>query len=138
LNIWLMNNCNSFHVYDNIGKKTKEKIVGHDTIGCTLFCGAANKIEKIYWCGSILDASDPNVIPDFTPTMVQVAAGVLSGLSYIMEPKNKDKGVLFSTDMDTNYILQKSIPLLGKVFFQEIPSNLFNVNQLHITTKKII
>ena len=70
--------------------------------------------------------------------MVQVAAGVLSGLSYIMEPKNKDKGVLFSTDMDTNYILQKSIPLLGKVFFQEIPSNLFNVNQLHITTKKII
>ncbi len=122
---WILNNCKSFHVFDNINKKNDDKIIGHDSIGCTLYCGDKN-IEKIYWCGIILGDHDQNVNPLFTPTIIQVAAGVLSGLSYIMEPKNKNKGLLNPCDLDTKYILEKSTPLLGKFFFTEIPTNKFD------------
>ena len=114
----------------------KEQIIGHDSIGCTLYCGDKN-IDHIYWCGSILDTDNVNVMNGFTPTIVQVAAGVLSGLSCIMEPKNSNLGLLYSSDLDTNYILQKAVPLLGRFFFQEIPINLFD-KTLKITTKQII
>ena len=136
INIWLLNNCNSFEVYNNINKPLNEQIIGHDSIGCTLYCGD-NKIEHIYWCGSILDSDNINVMDGFTPTIVQVAAGVLSGLSYIMETNNSKLGLLYSSNMDTNYILQKAVPLLGRFFFQEVPINLFD-KKLKITTKKII
>jgi len=122
---WIINNCKSFHVFDNINKKNSDKLIGHDTIGCTIYCG--NKtIENIYWCGTILSDTDKIVNPAFTPTIVQVAAGVLSGLSYILEPKNKKKGLLNPCDLDTKYILEKSIPLLGKFFFTEIPISKFD------------
>ena len=96
---------------------------GTDSIGCVMFCGK-NKIEKIYWCGSILSSCDTkNKL--FTPTIIQVAAGVLSGLSYMLEPTNKNKGLLFPSDLNTQYILDKSVPLLGKFMFVEIPVDLF-------------
>jgi homospermidine synthase len=122
---WVLNNCKSFHVFDNINKKNNDKIIGHDSIGCTIYCGDKS-IEKIYWCGSILGDRDKNVNPLFTPTIIQVAAGVLSGLSYMMESKNKNKGLLNPCDLDTKYILDKSIPLLGKFFFTEIPTSKFD------------
>ena len=125
LNMWIMSDCNSFHVLDNINKKKNDRMIGHDSIGCTLFCGK-KKIDRIFWCGSILSDTDKNVDPNFTPTIVQVAAGVLSGLSYIMEPKHKGHGLYDPTDLDTKYILQKSTPLLGKFFFTEIPIELFS------------
>jgi len=136
ITIWLLNNCNSFEVYNNIGKPLKDQIIGHDSIGCTLYCGDKS-IDHIYWCGSILDTDNINVMNGFTPTIVQVAAGVLSGLSYIMEPKNSNLGLIYSSKLDTNYILQKAVPLLGRFFFQEIPRNLFD-KTLKITTKQII
>jgi homospermidine synthase len=136
ITIWLLNNCNSFEVYNNIGKPSKDQIIGHDSIGCTLYCGDKN-IDHIYWCGSILDTDNINVMNGFTPTIVQVAAGVLSGLSYIMESKNSNLGLIYSSELDTNYILQKAVPLLGRFFFQEIPINLFD-KTLKITTKQII
>ena len=136
--IWIQNHCNSFHVYDNINKSSQEKLVGHDTMGCTFYCGDQKSgIDKIYWCGSILDTKDQAVMSDFTPTTVQVAAGVLSGLSYILEPKNANKGVVKPTDTYTPYILEKAIPLLGKVFFVEIPRHLFK-KSIEFHTEKII
>jgi homospermidine synthase len=132
---WVLNNCKSFHVFDNINKKNNDKIVGHDTVGCTIYCGD-NTIENIYWCGSILSEYDENVNPLFTPTIIQVAAGVLSGLSYIMEPKNKNKGLFNPCDLDTKYILDKSVPLLGKFFFTEIPINKFD-KKFNLKIKKL-
>jgi homospermidine synthase len=129
---WILNHYEQFCVFDNIHKTREGKIIGHDTIGCTLYCGAKT-IDKIYWCGTILDTSDV-LLKDFTPTIVQVAAGVLSGLSYILEPDSKPHGVIYSTDMETPYILQKSIPLLGKVFFQEIPKDEFD-KDMQITSR---
>jgi len=121
----LLNKCDSFHVLDNINKAEHDKLVGHDSIGCTFFCGDS-KIEKIYWCGGILSDTDKNVNQLFTPTIIQVAAGLLSGLSYILEPVNKNRGLLDPCDLDTNYILSKSIHLLGKFFFTEIPVDEFD------------
>lgn len=121
--IWLSNDYNRCQVFDNI--KINNMFGGFDSIGCTLFCGEYQKIEKIYWCGSLLQSNDPNMNKLFTPTIVQVAAGVLSGLSYIIEPNNANKGLLFPCDLDTMYILNKSVPLLGKFFFTEIPAKDF-------------
>ena len=129
---WILNHYDQFYVFDNIQKKSNGKIIGHDTIGCTLYCGKSN-IDKIYWCGTILDTSDV-LLKDFTPTIVQVAAGVLSGLSYILEPDRKPQGLIYSADISTPYILQKSIPLLGKVFFQEIPKNEFD-KEMRVTVR---
>lgn len=113
-----VNQDNSYHVFE--GKEVK----GHDSIGCTLFCGEKN-IERIFWCGSILSTADPVVEKEYTPTIVQVAAGILSGLSAILEPGNTYKGWIEPTDLDTRYILEKSVPLLGKFLFMEIPVSEF-------------
>ncbi len=120
LSLKISNECGSFKVLDNINKKKQDRFVGHDSIGCTIFCGE-KKVERAFWCGSILSDTDNNVDPNYTPTIIQVAAGVISGLSYILEPKNKKQGLLEPTDLDTDYILEKAIPLLGKFFFTEIP-----------------
>ena len=132
LKFYINNYCENFRVIDNFN----EKYIGFDSIGCTIFCGE-NNIEKIYWCGSLLNDKDNNVNKNFTPTIIQVAAGVLSGLSFIMEKYNKNKGLLMSCDLNTDYILKKSIPLLGKVFFTEIDKKYFD-NDLYLKVKKYI
>ena len=133
-----INNFNeNFVVFDNIGVDNDDKIIGWDSVGCTIYCGKKN-IESIYWCGSILSSSDPNVMDIFTPTVVQVAAGVLSGLSYIMEPKNENLGLLNPSDLYTPYILSKAVPLLGKFFFTEIPVKDLNKVGIKFEVDKIV
>lgn len=129
---WILHHYEQFYVFDNIHKKSEGRIIGHDSIGCTLYCGHKN-IDNIYWCGTILD-TDSVLLKDFTPTIVQVAAGVLSGLSYMLDSKNKPQGLIYSTDINTPYILQKSIPLLGRVFFQEIPKDDFD-KEMRVTVR---
>ena len=116
-----MTNPKSFVVMDNINIPKKHHMKGFDSIGATILCGK-NSIERIFWCGSILDSSHlENKL--FTPTIVQVAAGVLSGLSFILEPERKP-GYYEPCDLDTLYILNKSTPLLGLFYFTEIKKNL--------------
>ena len=129
---YINNHCDNFIVINNFN----DKYIGFDSVGCTIFCGEHN-IDKIYWCGSLLNDSDNNINKNFTPTIIQVAAGVLSGLSFIMEKCNKNKGLLMPCDLDTEYILKKSIPLLGKIFFTEIDKKYFN-NDLYLKVKKYI
>jgi homospermidine synthase len=119
----LLSDYSKCQVLENI--KINNMFSGFDSIGCTLFCGK-DTIDKIYWCGSVLDSNDPCVDKSFTPTIVQVAAGVLSGLSYILETANANRGLLFPCDLDTKYILNKSVPMLGKFFFTEIPTEDFD------------
>ena len=113
-----VNQDRACHVFEG------KEVSGHDSVGCTIFCGEKS-VERIFWCGSILDTSDTCVEKEYTPTIVQVAAGVLSGLSAILEPRNKYKGWVEPTDLDTRYILEKSVPLLGKFLFMEIPTSEF-------------
>ena len=88
-------------------------IAGQDSIGATLFCGK-EKVERIFWCGSIVTHTDKNLHPYFTPTIIQVAAGVLSGLSYIIEKPRL--GWLQPSDIDTTYMLAKCKPNLHPFF----------------------
>jgi homospermidine synthase len=134
LQVLIKTKYENYNVLNNIGKYDQERIIGHDSIGCTIYCGD-DKIERIFWCGSILSDIDDNVLADFTPTVVQVAAGLLSGLSCIMEPENTSRGLLESCDLDTTYIINKSRPFLGKFFFTEIPVQQFSGKFLHINEK---
>jgi homospermidine synthase len=113
----IQSNPFSFSVLDNIYVPREQRVKGFDSIGATLLCGK-DSIDRIFWCGSILSDEDP-IHPAFTPTIVQVAAGVLSGLSYILEPDRKP-GLYEPTDLNTMYILKKAKPLLGRFFFQEV------------------
>ena len=54
-----------------------------------------------------------------------MAAGVLSGLSYILEEEQANAGWIQSCDIDTDYILEKAVALLGKFYFTEIPVDRF-------------
>lgn len=117
--LWLyVNQDQTYHIFEG------DEVSGHDSVGCTIFCGDKS-VERIFWCGSILSTSDACVQKEYTPTIVQVAAGVLSGLSAILSPGNKYKGWVEPTDLDTRYILEKSVPLLGKFRFMEIPASEF-------------
>lgn len=117
--LWLyVNQDQTYHIFEG------DEVSGHDSVGCTIFCGDKS-VERIFWCGSILSTSDACVQREYTPTIVQVAAGVLSGLSAILAPGNKYKGWVEPTDLDTRYILEKSVPLLGKFRFMEIPASEF-------------
>jgi len=120
-------------VFDNINNDTS----GYDTIGCTLLCGSKSKIDNIFWCGSILDNNNKNINKQFTSTIIQVCAGVLSGLSYILENKNKNIGLINPCDMDTIYILNKSKWLLGKFFIAEVDTDVFS-GDMKLYNKKII
>lgn len=117
--LWLyVNQDQTYHIFEG------DEVSGHDSVGCTIFCGDKS-VERIFWCGSILSTSDACVQKEYTPTIVQVAAGVLSGLSAILSPGNKYKGWVEPTDLDTRDILEKSVPLLGKFLFMEIPASEF-------------
>jgi homospermidine synthase len=105
----------NYSVMDNINME--HPMTGFDSIGCTLFCGK-EQVERMFWCGSILSDTD-NIAPEFTPTVVQVAAGILSGLSYLLEPERKP-GYYQPCDIDTLYMLEKAKPLLGTFLFTEI------------------
>lgn len=111
----------------------RNQVIGQDSIGATIFCGK-NKIERIFWCGSLFRDTDINPLYKpyreehrryFTPTVIQVAAGVLSGLSFILEEKNKNKGWVQSSDLNTPYMIEKSKELLGQFYFTEIPIQSF-------------
>jgi homospermidine synthase len=121
---YILSDPSSFCVFDNIGVPNKHHMKGYDSIGCTILCGDKD-VERIFWCGTVLENDDKNVDPLFTPTTVQVAAGILAGLSYLME-KEREPGYYQPCDLDTLYILHKARPLLGKFFFTEIPTTSFN------------
>ncbi len=137
LKLKINNSNDDFFVYDNHNTSESDKIIGYDSIGCTIFCGDKD-IDAIYWCGSILSSNDSNIIDMFTPTIIQVASGVLTGISYIMEPINKLKGLILPCDLDTPYVLEKSIKLLGKFFFTQIPIEKFNKKSLQFKINKIV
>lgn len=126
---YIKNKPDSFCVFDNINVEDAFRMKGFDSIGCAMYCGK-NTIDKIFWCGSILTHTDAHIHPHFTPTITQVAAGVLSGLSYILEP-DTPVGLYEPCDLHTPYMLQKSKHLLGKLVMMEIPKE--HVPNLHIT-----
>ncbi len=87
---------------------------GADKVGC-LFVLAANPLtgEPSPWCwwsGSILHTTDPQ----FSATVIQVTAGILAGLKFMIE--NPNAGILFPEDIDHEQLLRDAGPFLGDLF----------------------
>lgn len=125
------NHAQTFRVLD----QAKGQMKGQDSMGATFVCGD-NSVERLFWCGSLFSDQDAHH-PYFTPTTVQVAAGVLSGLSYILEEAQANRGWFQPSDLDTSYILEKAVPLLGKFFFTELPISSWT-EELVCRTKQVI
>ncbi len=60
------NQPNTFRVLDH----GHGVVAGQDSIGATIFCGTRDKIERIFWCGSLFRDKDEHH-PYFTPTTIQ-------------------------------------------------------------------
>lgn len=91
------------HVLNNY----QDKFTSIDKVGALII----SEDFPTVWCGSILNSN----FDEFnSATTNQVVAGVMSHLSYIIE--NPNLGVIFPEHCDTDYIMNRAVPLLGKFF----------------------
>ena len=109
-----------------------DNLDGYDNCGA-LFIFDINPFTQkeesfLYWTGSILDTNyTKNILHDNYngPTTIQVMAGIMSGLSYIIE--NPNKGLLLSEDIPEDYIINKIKHFLGTFYSGQI-SNEFKLD----------
>lgn len=94
------------HVVNNLD----DHIEGTDTLGALLLMRGG---REAFWCGSILD-NDPKRTGYFQGTLIQVASSVLSCLVWML--KNPKKGWMFPEEVDTEFVLQLSLPYLGRFY----------------------
>jgi homospermidine synthase len=97
-----------------------DELEGEDRVGALLVLNkdpitGENK-NWSYWYGSILGQGMSKM---FGPTVIQVAAGVLSGVKYALE--NPEKGILYSEDLPSDWIMENAKPYLGTVFSGPVP-----------------
>lgn len=99
------------------------KLSGYDKIGSLLIFNR----NRGWWTGSIMDEYDASILfrNKFGPTVIQVAAGVYSGLRWMIE--NPKEGSKWSEDLDSEFILQHSLPYIGRVM-----SNYVDLTKTHI------
>jgi homospermidine synthase len=99
-----------------------DDLTGYDNVGA-LFVLEEDPIRKGYrmpycfWTGSILDDKyTKHVLMDdyFGPTIIQVMAGVLSGVRWMI--RNRKKGLVFGEDIDNNYIIRHAKKYLGHYY----------------------
>ncbi len=106
----------------------EDKLHGYDNVGA-LFILDKNPITNSkepfsFWTGSILHTDyTKNILKDkyFGPTIIQVMAGILSGIHWMI--KNKNSGIIFGEDIDDNYIIKLSKKYLGKYYSGPVNSN---------------
>ena len=114
-----------------------DKINGYDNVGALFIMDKNPFTEKdelfYYWTGSILDTDyTKNVLKDpyFGPTVIQVMAGILSGVVWMT--KHKNKGLCFGEDIDDNFIIKMAEKYLGVYYSRPVIVN--KENQLKGTT----
>ena len=78
-----------------------------------------------YWCGSNLSIHDAKKLikrniqnPILNATAVLTAGGVIAGTYWIIE--NRDRGYVMPLQMDTDFVLEKIKPFLGKFFLGKL------------------
>lgn len=96
-------------------------LTGTDRVGA-LFMLSRNPLTGqrgtwCYWCGTILRAENPL----FSPTVIQVAAGVLAAARWMI--KNPHAGILFPEDLPHDEILAFAAPHLGEIFSAPVAFN---------------
>jgi homospermidine synthase len=101
----------------NLRLMTSDIIEGRDELGCTLFFDSGN----IYWVGSLLDINEARLIYDnefndvVNATVLQVCAGYLGGIFYLIESIEKKvyRGFMTPEDLPVNKFIQWTKPLIG-------------------------
>ena len=87
-----------------------EIVDGTDELGVLLM---GNK-KGAYWYGSQLSIHEAKKLVNYNnATSLQVAAGILSGMSWAI--KNPERGIIEPEAMDHEYILNIALPYLGTV-----------------------
>jgi len=110
---------------------TDEIVSGKDILGALIMGHRFNS----WWTGSILSIEEARKLaPGQNATTLQVAAGIVSAVKYMLD--NPNKGILLPDDIPHDYILNRAKPYLGefhsqpydwtplkdrKVFFPENP-----------------
>lgn len=103
---------NNFELQKNLRIMNDEIIDGKDELGCTLL-GNLNNEPWIWFIGSLLDIHETRKIMQHeSATTLQVAASIISAAMYAIE--NPNLGLVLPDDIDFEYILNKSLPFLGK------------------------
>jgi len=91
----------------------EDKLEGDDKIGAMIVLNknpiTGEKKNWSFWCGSILGQGSSKY---FGPTIVQVAAGVITAIKYAIE--NPSKGPIYAESLPTDWVIQTALPYLGK------------------------
>lgn len=94
---------------------------GYDNVGAFFILGrnpiTNEKTPYGFWTGSILDTGyTTKSLKDvyFGPTIIQVMAGVLSGLCWMLD--NRHKGLCFGESVQNAYILERAQMYLGHYY----------------------
>ena len=101
-----------------------DMLIGYDNVGA-LFVMEENPLNPLntldtpycFWTGSILHTDETMYKlkdPFFGPTTIQVMAGVLSGVCWMLD--NPERGLVFGEDLDDDYILKRAKPYLGTFY----------------------
>ena len=107
---------------DNERKPYRQRVLyendilsGADTLGI-MIGGYDNK--HVWWCGSSLNIEDArNLCPLQNATTIQVAAGVVAGVCWLLE--NPKMGVIRPEDLDTDFVLKIAKSYLGTFISKE-------------------
>lgn len=101
--------------YELKGHVIKREIVdGTDRMGCLLMGQS-----YAWWTGSLMSIQESNrLLPGHNATLMQIAAGVLSALTYMIQ--NPKRGICFPEQLDHEQILAVAMPYLGDFVSQSI------------------
>ena len=91
---------------------TEDIVSGGDELGVLLLRKAT---RSVFWFGSNLEVREARrLVPVANATTLQVAAGVLGGLTWLLE--NDGRGLLEPEDLDYKRVLEVASPYLGDLY----------------------
>jgi len=98
----------------------EDQLEGDDKIGALLVLNnnptTGEKKNWSFWTGSILGQGTSKF---FGPTIIQVAAGVVTAMKYAIE--NPNKGPIYSESLPTDWVIETAMPYLGKFISTPTP-----------------
>lgn len=114
----------SLHTFARQTTKPEKKYVikheiidGTDKLGCLLLSP-----QGAWWTGSLVSIHESNrILPGHNATVLQVAAGVLAGLQFLLE--NPQNGICFPEQLDHTRILAQAKPYLGEFLSMKVTRN---------------
>ena len=102
-----------------------DRLKGTDNVGATFLLGrdpiTGDKKPWGWWAGSILDDNyTRDVLKDayFSPTVIPVMAGILSGAAWVLQ--NPNEGMVYPEAMSASFIMKKAKKYLGHWYSGQI------------------